>query len=78
MKERNFIIEITKFDAGYFLNRLWRQIRVWGHLVLNPVYTKMIVTCHDILDLLDTRDSQWQNLTNLAFSKTRQVSDIDV
>ena len=24
MKERNFIIEITKFDAGYILNRLSR------------------------------------------------------
>ena len=44
MKESNFIIRITKFDAGYILNRLWRQIRVWGRLVLNPAYTKMIVT----------------------------------
>ena len=44
MKERNFIIEITKFDAGYILNRLWRQIRVWGRLILNPAHTKMIVT----------------------------------
>ena len=30
------------------------------------------------LDLLDTRDSQWQQLTYLASSKTRQVSDVDV
>ena len=44
MKEMNFIIKITKFDAGYILNRLWRQLRVWGRLVLNPAYTKMIVT----------------------------------
>ena len=33
---------------------------------------------HDVLDLLDTRDSQWQKLTYLASSKTRQVSDVDV
>ena len=33
---------------------------------------------HDVLDLLDTRDSQWQKLTYLAPSKTRQVSDVDV
>ena len=30
---------------------------------------------HDILDVLDTRDSQWQKLTYLAPSKTLQVSD---
>ena len=29
-------------------------------------------------DLLDTRDSQWQKLTYLAFSKTRHVSDVVV
>ena len=44
MKERNFIIKITKFDAGYILNRLWRQIRVWGRLVLNPAHANMIVS----------------------------------
>ena len=42
MKDRNFIIEITKFDAGYILNGL--IIRVWGRLVMSPAYTKMIVT----------------------------------
>ena len=44
MKERNFIIKITKFEAGYILNRLRRQMRVWGCLVLNSAYTKIIVT----------------------------------
>ena len=44
MKERNYIIKITKVDAGYILNRIWRQIIVWDRLVLNPAYTKMIVT----------------------------------
>ena len=34
--------------------------------------------CHDVLDLLGTRDSQWQKLTYLASSKSRQVSDNDV
>ena len=33
---------------------------------------------HDILDVLDTRDSQWQKLTYLAPSKIRQASDVDV
>ena len=50
-----------------------------GRLVLNPAYTKMIVTLsRRKLDLLDTRDSQWQKLTYLASSKTRQVSGVDV
>ena len=33
---------------------------------------------HDVLDLLDTRGSQWQKSTYLASSKTRQESDVDV
>ena len=44
------------------------------------VHEKDLLYYHDILDVLDTRDSQWQKLTfmHLAPSKTRQVSDIDV
>ena len=39
------------------------------------------VNANDVLlyhDVLDTRNSQWQKLTYLAPSKTRQVSDVDV
>ena len=32
----------------------------------------------DVLDVLDTRVFKWQNLTYLAPSNTRQVSDVDV
>ena len=78
MKERNFIIKITKFDAGYMLNRLSRQIRVWGRLVLNPAYMKIIVTLSRRIGLIGHSGSQWQKLTYLASSKTRQVSDVDV
>ena len=44
-----------------------------SHLLEND-----LLLCHDVLDLLDTRDSQWQKLTNLAPSKPCQVSDVDV
>ena len=42
------------------------------------VHKNDLLLYHDILDVLDTRDSQWQKLTYLAPSKTRQVSDVDV
>ena len=42
------------------------------------VHENDLLLYHDVLDVLDTRDSQWQKLTYLAPSKTRQVSDVDV
>ena len=42
------------------------------------VHENDLLLYHDVLDVLDTRDSQWQKLTYLAYSKTRQVSDVDV
>ena len=42
------------------------------------VHKNDLLLYHDILDVFDTRDSQWQKLTYLAPSKTRQVSDVDV
>ena len=42
------------------------------------VHEHNLLLYHDILDVLDTRDSQWQKLTYLMPSKTRQVSDAEV
>ena len=42
------------------------------------VHENDLLLYRDTLDVLDTRDSQWQKLTYLAPSKTRQVSDVDV
>ena len=42
------------------------------------VHENDLLLCHDVLDLLDTRDLQWQKLTYLASSKTCQASDVDV
>ena len=42
------------------------------------VHENDLLLYNDILDELDTRDSQWQKLTYHAPSKTRQVSDADV
>ena len=42
------------------------------------VHENDLLLCHDVLNVLDTRDSQLQKLTYLAPSKTHQVSDVDV
>ena len=42
------------------------------------VHENYLLLYHDVLDVLDTRNSQRQKLTYLAPSKTRQLSDVDV
>ena len=76
MKERNCIIRITNFDAGYIFKRLLtpdKSLRSSG--TESRVHENDLLLYHDVLD---NRDSQWQKLTYLAPSKTRQVSAVDV
>ena len=42
------------------------------------VHENDVLLYHDVLDVLDTRDSQQQKLTYLAPSKTSKVNDVDV
>ena len=42
------------------------------------VHENDLLLYHDVLDVLDTRDSQWQKFMYLAPSKIPQVSDVDV
>ena len=42
------------------------------------IHENDLLLCHDVLDILDIRDSQWQKVTYIAPSKPRQVSDVDV
>ena len=74
MKEMNFIIKITNFDAGYILNGLWRQVRIWGRPVLNLAYKQMIyyfVTTYSALGIRNGkswRTLRLQNPVTLTFN----------
>ena len=66
MKERNYIIKITKFDMLHF-----KPLIMSDKSLGSSGTESRVLLCRNVLDLLDTRDSQWQKLTYLASSKTR-------